>query len=51
MWLLWVIAAVLIVLWLVGLFLEILGPILHVLLVVAAVLFVVGMFTGRRSRI
>jgi hypothetical protein len=41
------IAAVLLVLWLAGLLLNLFGPIIHFLLVVAAVLFVVGMFTGR----
>lgn len=45
--LLWTIIALLLVLWLVGLALSLFGPILHALLVVAAVLFVINMFAGR----
>jgi uncharacterized protein DUF5670 len=48
---LWIIAALLLVLWLFGLVANVFGPILHLLLVVAAVLFVVSMFTGRRTPI
>ncbi len=48
MWgVLWTIIAVLVVLWIVGLVLDLFSPILHLLLVVAAVLFVINMFMGR----
>ena len=41
------IAAILLVLWIAGLVLNLFGPLIHLVLVVAAVLFVIGMFTGR----
>jgi hypothetical protein len=44
---LWWIIAALVVFWLVGLFLDLFGGLLHILLVVAAVLFVINMFAGR----
>jgi len=48
MGLLWAVIALLLVLWVAGLALSVLGPFIHILLLVAAVLFVVNMFTGRR---
>jgi len=47
---LYTIAVILLIVWLLGLVGTFtIGPILHVLLVVALVLFVVGLLTGRRS--
>ena len=47
---LYTIAVILLVAWLLGLLGTFtIGPILHVLLVVAIVLFVVGLMSGRRS--
>jgi uncharacterized membrane protein YtjA (UPF0391 family) len=47
---LYTIAVVLLIAWLLGLVGTFtMGPILHVLLVVAIVLFVVGLLSGRRS--
>jgi uncharacterized membrane protein YtjA (UPF0391 family) len=47
---LYTIAVVLLVLWLLGAIGTFtVGPIVHVLLVVAVVLFVAGLFSGRRS--
>ena len=47
---LYTIAVILLVAWLLGLIGTFtIGPILHVLLVVALVLFVVGLLNGRRS--
>ena len=46
---LWAIAAVLIVLWLVGLVANLFGEFLWWLLVIGAVLFLISFFTGRRS--
>jgi uncharacterized protein DUF5670 len=47
---LYTIAVVLLIAWLLGLVGTFtIGPILHVLLVVAIVLFVVGLLSGRRS--
>ena len=47
MGLLWTIISLLVLFWIVGLVANVAGPIIHLLLVVAAVLFVVNMFTGR----
>jgi hypothetical protein len=49
MGLLWTVIAILLVIWLVGLVMNVVGPIIHLLLIIAAVLFVVNMFTGRRT--
>jgi Family of unknown function (DUF5670) len=47
---LYTIAVVLLIAWLLGLVGTFtIGPILHVLLIVAVVLFVVGLLSGRRS--
>jgi hypothetical protein len=47
MGLLWGIVSLLLLLWVVGLVLDLFGPIIHLVLAVAAILFVIGMFTGR----
>jgi len=47
---LYTIAVILLVAWLLGLFGAFtIGPMLHVLLVVALVLFVIGLLSGRRT--
>lgn len=46
---LWTVISILFVLWLVGLVANIGGGLIHLLLVVAVVLFLVNMFTGRRT--
>ena len=46
---LWTILAVLMVLWLVGLIGGIGGSLIHMLLVIAAVVFLIQLFTGRRT--
>jgi hypothetical protein len=45
---LWTIVVVLLFLWLLGLMLEIAGGIIHILLVIALVVVVARMLTGRR---
>jgi len=47
--LLWTIITVLFVLWLLGLVVHVGGGLIHLLLVVALVLFIVNMLTGRRT--
>jgi hypothetical protein len=47
--LLWTIIVILFVLWLVGLVVHIGGGLIHLLLVIALILFIVNMLTGRRS--
>lgn len=45
---LWTIVVLLLFLWMLGLMLEIAGGIIHILLVIALVVVVARMFTGRR---
>ena len=46
---LWTILAVLLVLWLIGLLANIGGGLIHLILVVALVIFVINLLTGRRT--
>lgn len=46
---LWTILVVLLVLWLIGLLAHIGGSLIHLLLVVALVIFVINLLTGRRT--
>ena len=46
---LWTILVVLVVLWLIGLLAHIGGGLIHLLLVVALVVFVINLLTGRRT--
>jgi hypothetical protein len=46
---LWTILAVVLVLWLIGLVAHIGGGLIHLLLVVALVVFVINLLTGRRT--
>jgi len=45
---LWSIVAILLILWLLGFSLHIAGSLIHVLLVVALIVFIARMLTGRR---
>ncbi len=47
--LLWTVIVVLIVLWLLGLVLEIGGGLIHTLLIIAGIIFVIQLVTGRRA--
>jgi predicted membrane metal-binding protein len=46
---LWTIIGILIALWLIGLIADIGGGLIHLLLVVALVVFVINLFTSRRA--
>jgi len=46
---LWTIISIMFALWLIGLVAHVGGGLIHLLLVVAVVLFLVNMFTGRRT--
>lgn len=48
---LWAVIVIMVVLWLVGLIGHIGGGIIHLLLVIAAVLLVINLMTGRGARI
>lgn len=51
MGIIWTICMLLVAFWAIGLVLHLFGGALHLLLVAAAVLFVIGMFSGRRTSI
>lgn len=46
---LWTIAGILLVLWLLGLIFKVAGGIIHILLVIAVIIFVVNFIRGRAS--
>ena len=46
---LWTLVVLLVLFWLLGFAFDVAGGIIHVLLVIAAVLFVVQLITGRRT--
>jgi hypothetical protein len=46
---LWKLAAVLLILWLLGFSLHVAGSLIHLVLVIALVMFVIHLFTGRRG--
>lgn len=46
---LWTVIGILLALWLIGLIANIGGGLIHVLLVIAGVVFIVQMLTGRRA--
>ena len=46
---LWTLVGLILILWLLGFAFDIAGGIIHVLLVIAAVLFVVNLLSGRRT--
>ncbi|WP_443971502.1 lmo0937 family membrane protein [Sphingobium sp. CR28] len=46
---LWTIVGILVVLWLLGLVMHIGGGLIHILLVIAGIVFVFQLLTGRRS--
>lgn len=48
---LWTVVTVLVVLWLLGFLLHFGGGLIHILLVVAVVLFVFNLLTGRGARV
>ena len=46
---LWIVLAVLIVLWLIGLLTNVVGGLIHILLVVALIVLVINLVTGRKG--
>lgn len=48
---LWTVLAVIVVLWLLGFISNIGGDLVHILLVIAAIVLVYNLVTGRRSRV
>jgi Family of unknown function (DUF5670) len=48
---LWTIIAVLVILWLLGFSMHVGGGLIHTLLVIAVIVFVLNLLTGRRSSV
>ena len=48
---LWTVIAVLLILWMLGLAFKVAAGIIHILLVIALVLFIVNLVTGRRTSV
>ena len=46
---LWTIFAILLVLWLIGFLADVAGGLIHILLVIAAIVLVIRLLTGRRA--
>ena len=46
---LWIVIVTLLALWLLGLILDVAGGLIHLLLIVAAIIFLINLFSGRRS--
>ncbi|MGA2889619.1 MAG: lmo0937 family membrane protein [Terracidiphilus sp.] len=46
---LWIVFAIILILWLLGFSLHIAGSLIHLLLVVALIVLVINLLTGRRS--
>jgi predicted membrane metal-binding protein len=47
---LWTVLIVLLALWLLGFIFDIAGGIIHILLIIAAIVFVINLVKGRKSR-
>ncbi len=48
---LWTLIVLLVILWALGLAFKVAGAIIHVLLVIAVILFIIQLVTGRRSTV
>jgi predicted membrane metal-binding protein len=46
---LWIILAVIIVIWLIGFLMDVAGGLIHILLIIAAIILVINLVTGRRG--
>ncbi|MCM3718351.1 lmo0937 family membrane protein [Fictibacillus phosphorivorans] len=47
---LWTIAAILLVLWLLGFLFDVAGGVIHILLVIAVIVFLLNFFKGRKMK-
>jgi len=48
---LWAVVVILVVLWLLGLFVANIGPLVHILLVIAVIVLLYNLFVGGRARL
>lgn len=46
---LWIILAVIIVVWLIGFLMDVAGGLIHILLIIAAIVLVINLITGRKG--
>ncbi|EMF45755.1 hypothetical protein B481_3012 [Planococcus halocryophilus Or1] len=46
---LWIILAVVIVVWLIGFLMDVAGGLIHILLIIAAIILVINLVTGRKG--
>ncbi|MBD8015355.1 MULTISPECIES: lmo0937 family membrane protein [Planococcus] len=46
---LWIILAVIIVVWLIGFLMDVAGGLIHILLIIAAIVLVINLVTGRKG--
>jgi predicted membrane metal-binding protein len=46
---LWIILAVIIVIWLIGFLMDVAGGLIHILLIIAAIILVINLVTGRKG--
>ncbi|EGA88631.1 hypothetical protein GPDM_14226 [Planococcus donghaensis MPA1U2] len=46
---LWIILAVVIVIWLIGFLMDVAGGLIHILLIIAAIILVINLVTGRKG--
>ncbi|AIY04357.1 hypothetical protein Plano_0392 [Planococcus sp. PAMC 21323] len=46
---LWIILSVVIVVWLIGFLMDVAGGLIHILLVIAAIILVINLVTGRKG--
>lgn len=46
---LWIVFAVIVAIWLIGFIIDIAGGLIHLLLIVAAIILIYNLITGRRS--
>ncbi|MBB5181669.1 putative membrane metal-binding protein [Planomicrobium koreense] len=46
---LWIVLAVIIVIWLVGFLMDVAGGLIHILLIIAAIILVINLISGRKG--
>lgn len=46
---LWIVLAVIIVIWLVGFLMDVAGGLIHILLIIAAIILVINLVSGRKG--
>ncbi|HSP21370.1 MAG TPA: lmo0937 family membrane protein [Planococcus sp. (in: firmicutes)] len=46
---LWIVLAVIIVIWLIGFLMDVAGGLIHILLIIAAIILVINLISGRKG--